>query len=98
MRENSIEVVEALLGWNNIRIDIRDKDGWTALHYACEENSIESIKLFLTHPTCNKDIVELQTLDAKTAEMNADENGYQECARLIRIYYIRSRRQQLDRC
>ena len=57
-----------------------------ALHYACGKNSIESVKMFFAHPTCNKVIVEIKDNDGYTAEMIAEKNGYPECARLIREF------------
>ena len=29
------ETARILLGYNNIKLDIKDKDGYTALHWAC---------------------------------------------------------------
>ena len=41
---------------------------------------MECVKLFLDHPTCNKDIVKMKNNAGNTAEMIADK----DCARLIR--------------
>ena len=71
---------------NNIKIDIKDSDGCTALHTACEYNEVECVQLFLTHNTCTKDIVRLKNKIGETAEMIADRKGYHECARLVREY------------
>jgi len=60
MIEGNAEVSRILLSCNNIKIDNKNKYGETALHYACQYNSIESVKLFLDHPTCNKDIVRIK--------------------------------------
>ena len=49
---NNTEVFRILLGCNNIKIDIKEiKDGWTALHIACDNNSIECVKLLLDNYT-----------------------------------------------
>ena len=51
----SLEIVKILLGCYKIRIDIKNKYGDTALHYACDFNNIEGVKLLLEHPDCNKE-------------------------------------------
>jgi len=86
MHMNNTEVSRILLGCNNIKIDIKNSHGWTALHAAGYKNSIECVKLFLEHPTCNKDIVKIKDNDGKTAEMVADRRGNHKCAKLIREY------------
>merc|ERR1711909_141287 len=80
------EVSRILLSCNNIKIDIKNDFGWTALHYACYFNHIESVKLFLEHPTCNKDIVRIENDNGNTAEKIADRQGNKKCAKLIREY------------
>ena len=57
MGHDNTEVSRILLSCNNIKIDTKDKIGSTALHSACLNNHIESVKLFLEHPTCNKESV-----------------------------------------
>ena len=32
-------------------------EGWTALHWACDAGSVESVRLFLAHTQCSKEIV-----------------------------------------
>jgi len=86
MYTDNTEVSRILLSCNNIKIDIKDKNGETALHYACYYNHAESVKLFLEHPTCNKDIVRTEDMWGRTAEMRADLLGYKKCAKLIREY------------
>ena len=56
----SIEIARILLGCKNIKIDIKGKDGYTALYYACMYDQVEKLKLLLAHPTCNKDIVQIK--------------------------------------
>ena len=86
MSNDNTEVVRILLSCNNIKIDIQDIIGYTALHYACLKNSIESVKMFLAHPACNKNIVEIKNMYGDTAEMLAEGEDHQECARLIREF------------
>ena len=77
------ETARILLGHNNIKLDIKNKDGRTALHFACRYDQAESVKLFLAHPDCNKDIVEIKNNNDRTAEMIAED---EDCARLIMEY------------
>merc|ERR1712179_364451 len=86
MMWGNTEVSRILLSCDNIKIDIKDKCGRTALYHACYDNHIESVKLFLEHPTCNKDIVMIENMKGRTAKMIADMKGYEECAELIREY------------
>merc|ERR1711936_548175 len=86
MLRGNTYIVRTLLGCSNIRIDIKDSYGWTALHCAANNDKVESVKLFLAHPACNKEIVKIENNDGMTAEMMAEEEGNQECARLIREY------------
>ena len=84
MRCGSTEVVRILLGSNNIKIDTKDSiTGNTALHFACNNNRVECVELFLTHNTCTKDIVRMKSDGGYTAEMMARISGKLECARLI---------------
>ena len=91
MCRGNTKVVRILLGCNNIKIYIKNKYGETALHEAGIKNNIEGVKLFLEHPTCNKEIVNIKDKFGDTAEMWADKRdinlrGNQECARLVREY------------
>merc|ERR1739840_66451 len=64
------EVVRILLVCNNIKIDTKDViTDRTALHFACFLNQVESVQLFLAHPSCNKDIVRMEDSLGMTAEM-----------------------------
>merc|ERR1719233_2371311 len=88
MRGNN-EVVEILLDNEDIKIDTADRISWTALHWACYSNNMEGVKLFLEHPSCTKDIVGIKYSvcdDGETAEMVAEREGSNECARLVREY------------
>merc|ERR1719431_2525120 len=91
MCSTGTEVEKILLDHEDIMIDITDDNNETALHYACYENDIEGVKLFLTHPSCTKDMVGMKGgIINETAEMVAEMMGYEECARLIRDYLERS--------
>ena len=85
MSNGNTEIARILLGCSNIKIDIKN-DGRTALHEACYHNEAESVKLFLAHPACNKDIVTFEDIFGNKAEMIAGMLGYHECARLIREF------------
>ena len=86
MSVGNLEVVKILLGSKNIKIDLKNKNGWTALHFACLTNQVEGVKLFLAHPTCNKDIVRIGDEYGATAEMIADMRGNKECSKLVREF------------
>ena len=86
MSKETIEVVRILLSCNNIKIDARDKFGSTALHYACINNQVENVKLFLEHPACDKEIVRVVDKAGYTAQMMAEKRGNKESARLVREY------------
>merc|ERR1719450_778219 len=81
-----MEVVKILLGCDNIKLDIKDKFGRTALHAACQFNQVECVELFLTHTSCTKDIVRMEDNAGLTAEMWAIKEDNQLCARLVRKY------------
>jgi len=86
MSNGNNDVVRILLDCNNIKIDVRDKFGSTALHYACINNQVENVKLFLEHASCNKEIVMIVDSRGYTAEMMAEKRGNKESARIIREY------------
>merc|ERR1719369_2185390 len=70
MLRGNTDMVKTLLGCNNIRLDIKDSYGWTALHCAANNDKVESVELFLAHPACNKEIVKMENNDN---EENIDE-------------------------
>lgn len=84
MHEGNTEVVAFLLSRENIRIDTTSL--YTALHWACDSNHVECLKLLLKHPTCTKDFVRKKNIEGLTAEEIAERKHYQECVRLIREY------------
>jgi len=94
MGEGNTEAAGLLLGCPNIKIDIQDIHGYTALHHACGYKQVESVKLFLKHPACNKDIVKMRTnrgitaenIASRRTEIIAGVKGNQDCARLVREY------------
>ena len=68
------EVVRILLDCPSIKIDTTTTHlGWTALHYACQCNRLEIVELLLAHPKCNKNFVQVKSLDGMTVEMMADK-------------------------
>ena len=52
MLRGHTEVVRILLGCNEIKIDSKNRSGNTALHWACYNNKVECVQLFLAHNTC----------------------------------------------
>ena len=86
MRNGNNEVLKILLSCSDIKIDLKNKNGSTALHYACLHNQAKSVELFLAHHTCNKEIVRMKNEIGMTAEMLVDEKKGMECAVLVRKY------------
>ena len=87
MRYNSIEVVELLLAREEIDIAVTSRmSNMTPLHMGCIYNRIHCVRLYLAHTQCTMDIVTMVNRGRRTAEMVATENGYQECARIVREY------------
>ena len=82
------EIVKTLLKCPDIKIDIRDSDGWTALHHACFSNHDKGVRLFLAHQKCSKEIVLMKTNEGNTAEMFA--KSFPACKRLVREYLARN--------
>ena len=98
MGNGDTEIVETLLGCENIEINKRNVDGWTALHYACFKNQMDCVELFLAHPDCTKDIVRMKVwgnitgkdkfcMIGCTAYMMAKKMDSYGCALLISIFY-----------
>jgi len=86
MRMGYTEVATILLAHDDIKLDTTDVTGRTALHYACINNRVDSVKLFLKHRDCRKDLVMAKTVSGNTAEMLAEKKANHECARLVREY------------
>merc|ERR1712179_451017 len=82
MTRGNTEIVKILLDCHNIKLDTQDRAGNTALHYACLSNQVESVKLFLAHPSCTKEVARIMNNMGRTAEML----GNKECARLVRDF------------
>jgi len=79
--------VKLLLAHSDVQIDIADSiTGATALYAACRYNSVESVRLFLAHPACTRDIVTMVNSLGKTAEMEGKSIGSPDSARLVREY------------
>ena len=91
MCNNNTDIVQALLSHSDIQIDNTNGTNHTALHYACDKNSVDSVRLFLAHPSCTKDIVNMGIVymgrwHGMTAEMMANHRGNHDCAKLVREY------------
>jgi len=87
MWHNHTDCVAALLGTRNIMLDSTySYSEWTGLHIACYHNSVESVRLFLAHPACTKQVVTMLDKEGKTAEMIASSKGYQDCVRIIKEF------------
>ena len=78
---NCVESAKLLLERDDINVNIRDRDGWTALHYACYEESLEVVELLLERDDINPN---LQNNSGKTALSEAaDSNGIIRCVKLL---------------
>ena len=86
MSHGHMKIVELLLSCEDIKIDIQNSIGLTALHWACNNNQVKSVKLYLDHPSCTKEIVEKMENNGMTAEMVAYENGFPDCVRLVKNF------------
>jgi len=89
---NHPDIVTLLLAHPRIDLGMTEKEyKMTALHRGCLNNSVACVGLLLRHNKCRSDIVTMKTKiselkKGKTAEMIATEEGYHECARLVREY------------
>merc|ERR1712129_33935 len=87
MSNNKTDIVRLLLAHSDIKIDTTDSiTGDTALHLACNFKSVESVRLFLAHPSCTRDIVTMVNRYGVTAEMRAKTMGYHYSAYLVMEY------------
>jgi len=87
MCHNNIEIMKILLACRDIQLGMPDSDlGWTGLHVACRMNNLDSVKLFLAHPACTKEVVNMESSDRVTAEMVAKNWGNHACAKALREY------------
>merc|ERR1711892_272262 len=93
MSNNYVEVLSELLGHRDIDLTVGMfvcRVWMTPLHYGCWAGKQDAVKLFLKHPKCTIDIINMRTgpggpeFGEKTAEMIALENGHIDCARLVR--------------
>jgi ankyrin repeat protein len=57
VKHGKADLVELLLG-NGAAINLQDSEGSTALIYAVEHGSLNIVKLLLTRPECDVDIVD----------------------------------------
>ena len=75
MANNNIEVVKLLLAREDIDIAVKSSVNSTPLHYGCEDNSVDCVRLYLAHTQCTEEIVTMKDSRGKTAEMLATEYG-----------------------
>ena len=77
MRNNMVSTVRLLLACQTIKLDSTEKDTeWTGLHYACMYNNVDSVRLYLAHPACTKQIVTILDWKGETADMLASSRGH----------------------
>merc|ERR1712129_416621 len=98
MEGNNMDIVRLLLAQSDIQLFHKVTDGMadgmsvgmSVLHYVCLHNSVESVRLFLAHPSCTEKIVNMVSRSGdfagQTAEMVARQRGNHDCAKLIREY------------
>ena len=79
-RYNQPEVVEAILK-HKPKLDLQDKDGWTALKYAARYRKPEVVEAILKH---NKPQLDVQSKNAWTALMSAARYNQPEVVEAIR--------------
>ena len=79
-------IVRILLACDRTRLDATTSWGSTGLHAACCYNHLESVKLFLDHPRCTENIVNMRPSNADTTAMLAEATSYHECVKLVRDY------------
>ena len=72
MTHNLVSITNILLNCPNINIDTTSShNNQTGLHMACERNSVYCLRVFLAHPTCNKQVVDIIDYVGNTVEMIA---------------------------
>jgi len=75
MFNNSVRSVRMLLASPNIRLESRDSNhGKTGLHYACEKDNVECVRMFLAHPACTREVVTIRDYRGKQAHTVHAEN------------------------
>ena len=82
MMFGNTEVAAALLAHVDIKLDTTDIYGSTALHWACLGDEVESVKLFLGHPDCTKEVVKMRDEDGEAAAKCYSR----ECGKLIKEF------------
>ena len=85
MFNNSVRTVRLLLASSNIRLDNRDSNhGKTGLHYACEKDNTECVRMFLAHPACTREVVTIRDYRGHQAKTLHAE--YKESTGLVKEY------------
>ena len=81
MWHNHPNIVTILLSKANTMLYVTDRDGMTALHMACWNNSVAVISIFGRDHRCTPAIVNIKDSDEETAVMVAVRRGYLDCVR-----------------
>lgn len=60
-KTNDLHTVQAIIGLTdkNLGVNLQRADGWTALHFAVENNNVEIVKVILTRPEVDINLREL---------------------------------------
>jgi len=88
MYRNNVAVVRMLLASESVDMARTTGDGRTALHWGCQKNSVESVRLFLAHPQCTQETVRMEFVERKDAKMVAYLADSEECRDLVMDYLI----------
>ena len=80
------ETIKLLLSKQEVDLSVQNDSGETAIFWASYNNSVDCLKLLLSHPKCSKAIVDMKTLNGTTAEMIAKHNGHTECEKLLKLF------------
>lgn len=87
-QDNHCKYINDLITLRKVDPNIQDKNGFTPLHYACQNNAIECAEVLIRCPQTN---INLQTTKDKIAPIHyASNGGYQE------ILYMLCSRNDLD--
>lgn len=70
------ELVRTLLKFPELKLDKRDSLGMTALHQACEENSVSIVRMICEDKRCNPCFVNMKDDSGNTALMRAVKSGF----------------------
>ena len=85
-KSNNSHIVNLIISTPGVIISERKNKSETAIHCACENNSIETVKLILQHPHCSQEFIYMTTNRLETARMIAERMGHTECEKLLEDY------------